>query len=120
MPPWIDDFSPTTVGSDRIKVSLDPRTLTPLVFRSVLFLVDYSAADAEGGIVLPIELVIQAPDVSGFVRKRYSRTKPTQIVYFPVSGGTHLVRISEVGHNQAFGALSFEVAGDAIEQGSVR
>jgi hypothetical protein len=116
--PWIDTFSPTTVGADRFKVSLDPRTLSPLAFQAVIFLVDYSAADVEGGAVLPLELVIQAPSIDGFVRKEYTRGRPSQIVYFPLSAGTHLVRISETGHNRAFGALSFEVGGDPADQGS--
>jgi hypothetical protein len=115
---WIDDFSPATIGADRIKVALDPRTLEPRAFEAVIFSVDYSAADAEGGIVLPIEVVVQAPTIAGYVKKIYRRSAPSEIVYFPISSGPHLIRVSERWHNKVFGALSFAVSGDPLESGS--
>lgn len=117
---WIDDFSPTLVGADRIKISLDPRSLTPKAFDTTFFLIDYSGAALDGGIVLPLELIIQAPTSAGFVRSQYKRLLPTQVAYAPISSGPHLIRLAEVGHNRFFGSLRFTVAGDPIDLGSNR
>lgn len=118
MPPWIDDFSPTTIGADRIKVALDPRTLSPRAFQAVIFSLDYSAADAEGGIVLPLEIIVQAPTIAGYKRRTFRQSKPSEFVYFPISSGQHLVRVAETGHNLVFGALVFQVSGDPLESGA--
>ncbi len=112
---FIDNFSPAYVGSDRFKVTLSSRTLSPTSGQAVIFLVDYSGADAEGGPVLPIRVLIQAPTVAGFYKRVYSRFRPDEIIYFPISGGDHLVTIGELGHNQFFGSMPFFVAGDRIQ-----
>lgn len=111
---FIDDFSPDYVGSDAIKVSLAPTTISPAVGQAVIFQVDYSGADGIGGIVLPLVVTVQAPTTAGFYRRMVTRAAPAQFVYFPISGGKHLLTIAEAGHNQVFGALPFDVAGDQL------
>lgn len=111
---FIDDFSSIVIGSDRLKISFDPRTLKPQANAAVIFSVDYSGADADGGVVLPLVFTVQAPTVAGYYRKIFRRSVPTELVYFPISSGPHLVRLAEVGHNRFFGAFPFQVAGDPI------
>lgn len=111
---FIDDFSPSYVGNNVIKLSLSLKTLSPAANKLVVIEVDYSGADAYGGIVLPLQLVVQAPTVAGFYRKIFSGNQPTELFYFPISGGKHLATLSELGHNQVFGALPFDVSGDQL------
>lgn len=113
--PFIEDFSPDTIGANRFKLSLDESTLTPSAGVAVIINVDYSAADAEGGVVLPLELIIQAPTVDGYRRRLLTRSKLDQVVVIPVSAGPHMVMVRETAHNLAFGAITFDVAGDPIE-----
>lgn len=111
---FIDDFSPLIVGSDRIEISLDPLTLNPTAGQAVIFRVDYSGAKADGGVVLPFVFTVQAPTIAGYYRKIFRRSAPSELIYFPISSGPHLVRLAEIGHNKFFGALPFQVAGDPI------
>lgn len=115
---FIDDFSPSIIGSDRFTIALSSATLTPRVGEAVLFDIGYDAAGADGGVVLPLELIVQSPAVAGFMRKTFRRFKPVQVSYFPITAGEHLVRIAETGHNLFFGALAFTVLGDAIDEGA--
>lgn len=112
---FIDNFSPVYVGSDRFRVTLSDATLKPTAGQAVIFLVDYTPADPDGGPVLPLRVIIQAPTVAGFFKRIYTRLIPSEIIYFPISGGDHLVTVGELGHNQFFGTLPFKVAGDTIQ-----
>lgn len=112
--PFIDDFSPSIVGADRLKLQIDPSTLPPTAGRAVIINVDASATVADGGIVLPVEVVIQAPTVAGSSRVVQRGQLPAQVSLFPISGGSHMVMVREIGHNQFFGAITFDVAGDEI------
>ena len=110
-----EEFSPKIVGADRLKLSLSQETPKPTALLPVIFLVDYSGARADGGIVLPLEMIVQAPTVAGYRRQVYTRTSPSALVYSPISSGTHLVLLREMFHNKFFGRLVFEVSGDPID-----
>jgi len=113
--PFIEDFSPDTIGADRFKLSLDESTLTPTAGVGVIINVDYSAADAEGGVVLAARADLQAPTVDGYRRRLLTRAKLEQIVITPSRQASTLVMVRETAHNLAFGAITFDVAGDPIE-----
>ena len=111
---FVDSISPDFVGAARFRVSLSADTPSPAVNQAVIFLVDYAGADSDGGVVLPLRLLIQSPTVAGFKRRIFRRNLPSQVVYFPIVGGAHLITIGEIGHNQFFGALPFTVAGEEL------
>lgn len=110
-----EEFSPKIVGANRLKITLSPDTLTPAALTPVIFLVDYSGATADGGVVLPLEMLVQAPSTAGFKRATFTRTRPSALVYTPISSGPHLVLLREMWHNKFFGSLTFEVVGDPLD-----
>jgi hypothetical protein len=116
MATFLDTFAPLTVGAMRLKLSLDASTLIPRAGGSVLVNVDYSEADPDGGVVLPLGLIIQAPTVAGYRTKTYTSVRPDQIPCPLITAGEHLVTLKELGHNLFFGALRFTVIGDPIDQ----
>ncbi|HEX4334682.1 MAG TPA: hypothetical protein VH062_02145 [Polyangiaceae bacterium] len=114
--PFLADFSPDNVGTNRFKLSLDVTTQSPAAGVACIVNVDYSSADADGGVVLPLEVLVQAPTVDGYRRQVLTRARLDQLVVIPISGGAHMVMVRELGHNRAFGALTFNVAGDSLEE----
>ncbi|HZL96816.1 MAG TPA: hypothetical protein VFB99_24385 [Vicinamibacterales bacterium] len=111
-----DEICPAYVGEDRIRVSLSEDTLAPSAFAAVDVAIDYSAADVDGGVQLPIEITVTAPNPTGFVRKTYRSNRPTLFTFKPREGGDHLVRVREVAHNRWFGVLRVSVAGDRLNR----
>lgn len=112
-PPLIEELSPETVGEDLITLTLDPLTLSPRAFSPVIVDVDYSRTLPDG-VVLPLELVIQAPSASGYVRRVIRRLAPADITFTPREGGTHLVMLREMYHQRWMGRLRVPVAGDPL------
>ena len=113
-PPLVEEICPDTIGEDRFVLTLSSATPTPKAFGVVEILVDYAQAAPEG-VVLPLELLVQAPSSSGFVRRYYRRTAPSSVTFVPKEGGPHLVVLREVGHNRWVGKLRVSVAGDPID-----
>lgn len=111
-----DEICPAYIGEDRIRVSLSEDTLAPRAFAAVDITIDYTAADTDGGVVLPIEITVTAPNPTGFVKKTYRANRPTLFTFKPREGGDHLVRVREVAHNRWFGVLTVNVAGDRLRQ----
>lgn len=114
----IDEISPTYVGEDRIVLSLsDPQT--PLL-AFVPFQVDIDYAKTQpGGLVLPLELVFQAP--SGVMQRRvFERSAPASLLLVPRTRGRHLVLLRELFHNHWQGRLEVDVQGDDLNTGEVR
>jgi len=112
-PPIIDELSPATIGEDLFTLSLSPLNPNPRAGQGVQIDVDYAKC-APSGVVLPLEILIQAPSASGFVRRIYRRAAPASIVFVPREGGLHGVLLREVGHNRWLGKLRVIVAGTAI------
>jgi hypothetical protein len=112
-PPIIEEISPATIGEDTIVLSLDPTTLTPRALNAVLINVDYSAC-APNGVVLPLELLIQAPSASNCRRHVYRRKVPSALSFIPKEGGLHGVVLREIGHHRWLGKLRVFVAGDSL------
>jgi hypothetical protein len=114
-PVIIDELSPSYIGEDRFGLALNENSQTPAAFSSITIDVDYSGAEPEG-VVLPLELIVQAPSASGFVRRFYTRTAPSSVIFRPAEGGLHLVMLREVGHNRWWGRLRVQVDGDQLEE----
>jgi hypothetical protein len=114
-PAKVEEISPATMGEDKIALSLDPTTLAPRALSPVLINVDYSACDPDG-IILPLELIIQAPSAANVQRRRFTRVAPTSISFIPKEAGLHGVLLREVGHNRWVGKLRIPVAGDLVPQ----
>ena len=112
----IDDISPTFIGEDRIVLTLSQDTPNPKAFAPVQIDIDYSAADPEGGIVLPLELIVNAPSDANFSRRIIRRSLPSSIIIKPQEGGEHLVLLRECGHNKFVGIFILDVAGDPTEE----
>ncbi len=112
----VDDISPTYIGEDRIKLSLSPDTPNPKAFSPVQLDIDYGDADPEGGIVLPLELIVSAPSPANFRRDIIRRSLPSSIIIKPQEGGEHLVILRECGHNKFVGIFILAVAGDPTEE----
>lgn len=112
-PPAIEEISPEFIGEDRIALSLDSSTLNPRAFHAVLINVDYGKCAPEG-IVLPLELLIQAPSIGNIRRTIIRRTAPQSLSFIPKEGGIHGVLLRELGHNRWLGKLRVLVAGDVL------
>jgi hypothetical protein len=110
-------FPPSdNMGAGRIRLELAPELINiPLLaFSIVIINVNYDDC-APAGIVLPLELTITAPSPEGYVRKKYSRAKPRTIFFRPDEGGTYLVRLSELAHNEWHGNLKVVISGDSVD-----
>lgn len=112
-PPLIEEISPATIGEDKIVLALDPATLVPRALAPVLITVDVSACEPEG-LVLPLELIIQAPSASGCRRHILRRLVPKSLSFIPKEGGLHGVVLRELVHNRWLGKLRVEVLGDPV------
>lgn len=110
---FLDDVSPRYIGEDRLRLTLADPDQILAAFQPVVIAVDYSAAMPEG-IMLPLELTVTAPNGSQILRRIYRRFPPPELAFVPRSGGAHLVRFTEQWHNQWWGRLVLEIAGDRI------
>jgi hypothetical protein len=112
--PFLDDFSPPNYGARRITLSLNRATKVPTANGTVIVDVDYSGAENEGGCVLPLEEVVQAPTIDGYSKRTHS-VFPSQLTVRVLSAGEHMVVLRETSHNGFFGSLRFVAAGDPID-----
>lgn len=111
---FIDEISPVYYGEDRLRLQLVSSDQALRAFEPVLITVDYSRALPEG-IRLPLEYAVTAPSGVNSTRKLYRRDAPLELVFIPREGGSHLVRLSELYHNQWWGKLVLEIAGDRLD-----
>ena len=113
-PLFLEELSPDYVGEARFSLTLSPTAPAPRAFSAVEIDVDYRRA-APQGVRGPFELTITSPSASGFVRKVLRRRAPTSVTFVPREGGSHLVRIAELGHNRWFGTVVVHVAGEPLD-----
>ena len=106
----IDDLSPATVGESLIGLSLSPETTTALVGQLIVVVVDYSKCP--GGVILPLDMIIQGPTDVSYVEKVFRKTLPLELAFVPIASGLHLVALREQAHNRWFGSLRIDVKGD--------
>lgn len=108
-PPTIERISPAYIGEMRIGLTATPTA--PTAYEPVTISVDYSRCSPTG-IVLPLELLIQAPTSTNVVRRYFRRSAPDSFSFTPSEGGRWGVLLREVAHNRWKGALSLDVAGE--------
>ena len=108
----LDEICPPYVADSLIALQLSSDTLEPRAFGVVDVLFDFSACDVNGGIVLPLELLVTAPSPENFRRVFFRHQPPALFTFRPQEAGRHLVRIAEVFHNRAWGALLINVGGE--------
>jgi hypothetical protein len=110
---FLDDISPRYYGEDRLRLRLTDPDQPLAAFTAVLVSVDYALALPEG-VVLPLEFTVTAPSAVNSIRKVFKRFAPNELAFTPREGGSHLVRLGEQWHNQWWGALVLEIAGDRL------
>lgn len=114
----VDEVSPSSYGQDLIGLTLSSDTPLVRAFEAVIILVDYSST-LPAGVVLPLEFTVTSDSgAATFQRKVFRRVRPSQLVFIPREGGSHLVRLAEQHHNRFFGSLILEVEGSPIQQGT--
>lgn len=114
----IDNIAPSNIGEDRISVSVNTSSLPLLALNPAVIDIDYSAADDYGGVVLPIEIMVQPPSIDGigFVRRVYRKWIPTSFSFVPLVAGQHLILVKECCHNLWQGRLVVSVGGDEADK----
>lgn len=115
----IESISPTYIGEDRVSLSLSDPAATILAFVPFQVDVSYAGADPEG-IVLPLELVFQAPSGKVIQRTVFSRSAPSSLLLVPRSRGQHFVLLREMFHNRWQGRLLVDVQGEDLSNGETR
>jgi hypothetical protein len=111
----IDELSPATIGEDKIVLAVDPSTDPPTALKAVQINVDYGKADAEGGVALPLDLIIQGPTQESYIARTYRRFVPKTLSFVPIAAGVHLVLLREQAHNRWVGRLRIVVIGDFFQ-----
>lgn len=113
----LDEIAPPYIGEDRIAVTLAPK-MVPAAFQPFTVLVDYSACDQDGGIVLPLEILLRAPSPGNSLIRRVTTTAPETLLFTPREGGLHLVLVRELYHNRWWGRIRVSVAGEGLRTAS--
>jgi hypothetical protein len=108
---FIDEISPRFIGEDRLRLTLVNPDQVLTAFAPIVVAVDYNATLPEGT-VLPLEFEVISPSGEQILRKVYRRFRPTEVAFTPRAGGAFLVRLAEQYHNQWWGKLVLEIAGD--------
>lgn len=112
---FLEELAPAGLRAPKIALALvDPRDV-PRAFTPVLITVSYAGLAGDGGAVLPLELLVKGPSLASLRQHVFRRVLPSQITIQPREGGSFLVLLREVGHNQHYGQLVVEVEGDPIE-----
>lgn len=112
----IDELSPATIGEDKIVLTLDPSTDPATALKAVQVNVDYSKADLDGGIALPLDMIIQGPTEESYIARTFRRFVPRTLSFIPLAAGTHLVLLREQAHNRWVGRLRVTVIGDPFQK----
>lgn len=93
----------------RIVLGLRDPAIVPRVFGHIDITVDYSKATPNGGIVLPLEVIITPPTPSLAERRVLRRFAPPMVVILPREPGGHLITIREMFHNKFWGSIRVDV-----------
>ena len=106
-----------TYGEDaRIVLTLGNPLAPVFPRRPCRVLIDASACDRNGGLQLPIEIIITGPrGESDFVRIVDRRTVRTSLTWTPKGAGRHTIVMREAAHNRWFGSLDVVVTGDRAQ-----
>jgi hypothetical protein len=112
----LGELVPGYIGEELLTVELarplDPRR----AYSPIDVAITLAPSGVERGLALPIEIIVQAPSARYFERHLFRRSVPSSFSFTPKQGGRHLVRVQETGHNEWWGALVVDVAGDREEE----
>jgi hypothetical protein len=103
-----DEICPGEIGERWIRLSLADPLAKRQPYEPIEILCGYAKADAAGGIVLPLELLITGPD-RAVERRLIQLFVPDSISFTPRVGGLHTVLLREVAHNRWTGVLRVDV-----------
>ncbi len=113
----IDIISPRTIGEDKIDITIDPISLPLLEGDAITLNFDYNRT-SPGGVVLPLELVVQ-PGFgrgAGYFTKVFRKRRPGSFAFTLPSAGVWLVLLRECGHNYWQGRITLVVTGEQFSQ----
>jgi len=113
----LDLISPATVGSDQIKISVDPASQPLLAANVVSLNFDYSDT-WPAYVSLPLILQVQPAfgRGAGYFEKQFSRVVPSGFAFTVPGAGQYLVVLRECAHNYWQGRLLIEVGGEEFSQ----
>lgn len=114
----IDIISPRDIGQDdKIVITVDPISLPLLAGNIITVNFDY-ARTAPGGVVLPLELIVQ-PGFGrgeGYFTNIFRQSRPNSFAFSLPSAGEWLVVLRECAHNYWLGRLTLNVGGEEFTQ----
>ena len=114
----IDIISPQTIGEQKLDLTLDPNSKL-VIDQPVSVDIDYSRADAEGGVVLPLiieVLPVSDPSKVSYSRNDFKRTRPSSFTFNVEVAGEYTVLVRESGHNRWMGQLTMTIEGDRFSR----
>lgn len=112
-------IAPDEIGEGRIAVRLADVDAVLSAHVAIVLAIDYTAC-LPSGVVLPLVFSVSSGrSVSSFQKRIFTRAAPTSIVWTPVEGGPHLVRVAEVFHNRWQGVLRLDIAGERLFVGTL-
>ena len=109
----LDEICPPYVGEDRLDLSLVTQGRIR-AFSQTSIAVNYARV-LPSDVMLPLEMIVQGPSAQSYVRRIYSRAKPTVLFFTPKEGGSHLVLLREFSHNRWHGRVIIDVDGPLLE-----
>lgn len=115
----LDLISPTNVGSDQISITLE-EGVSPVQNKAFTIFFDYSQAQDLGGLVLPIELIVQPLnlDLDAYFKKVFRRSFPSSFSFSLPGAGDYLIVMRECFHNKFQGRLVITLSGDEFTKAS--
>lgn len=110
----IDEICPPDVGAMKLKLTLDNPDAELLAHVPFQVNVDYSGA-GQVGVALPLELVLQGPIAGQRKRRLFTRSRPSNLLLTPDTGGRHFILLRELFHNRWQGQLFVDVQGEDLQ-----
>ena len=111
----IEDISPDSIGKVMIELTLEDPDAPVRAHQPCALKLNYKRADALGGVVLPIDIIVSSGSSSSSYRRvTYRRIVPATFTWTPVEGGPHLVVVRERFHNRWYGWIKLDVDGERL------
>lgn len=113
----IDIISPRTIGEDKLLIAVDPVSEPLLAGSPITLNFDYQDT-VPGGVVLPLELIVQ-PGFGrgeGYFTEIFRRQRPNSFAFTLPSAGIWLVTLRECAHNFWQGRIKLNVGGEEFSQ----
>ncbi len=113
----IDIISPRTIGEDKILIAVDPVSEPLLAGSPITLNFDYQNT-VPGGVVLPLELIVQ-PGFGrgeGYFTEIFRRQRPNSFAFSLPGAGIWLVTLRECAHNFWQGRIKLDVGGEQFSQ----